>query len=98
MYYLAKKLCVTIRTQCRTNGRHLGDRIGDHLYDIRKNNQSKSVSRRYNSSDHFISDFVAFGLPIIHGGNDCRKTKEMRLIHASGTLNPHRINERFTFC
>ena len=29
---------------------------------------------------------------------DCRKTKEMRLIHALGTLNPHGINERFTFC
>ena len=37
-------------------------------------------------------------LSIINGGNDCRKTKEMRLLHALGTLNPHGINERFTFC
>ena len=26
-----------------------------------------------------------------------RKTKEMRLIHRLGTLNPNGINERFTF-
>ena len=79
-------------------GRRLGDRIRDHLYDIRKNDLSKPISRHFNSSNHSISDFVAFGLSIINGGNDCRKTKEMRLIHALGTLNPHGINERFTFC
>ena len=78
--------------------RRLGDRIKDHIYDIRKNDLSKPVSRRFNSSNHSISNFVSFGLSVINGGNDCRKTKEMRLIHALGTLNPHGINERFTFC
>ena len=63
-----------------------------------KKDQSKPISRHFNSSNHSISDFVAFGLSIINGGNDCRKTKEMRLINALGTLNPHGINERFTFC
>ena len=71
-------------------GHHLGDRIRDHLYDIRKNDQSKPLSRYLNSSNHSISDFVAFGLSIINGGNDCRKTREMRVIHALGTL--------LTFC
>ena len=65
---------------------------------VRKNDRSEPVSRHFNSSDHSISNFVAFGLSVINGGNDCRKTKEMRLIHALGTLNPHGINERFTFC
>ena len=62
--------------------------------EIRKNEQSKPVCRH---SNHSISDFAAFGLSIING-NDCRKTKEIRLIHASGTLNPNGKNERFTFC
>ena len=77
-------------------GHRLGDRIRDHLYEIRKNYQSKLVSRHFNSFNHSISDFAAFGLSIINGGNDCRKTKEMRLIHGLDTLNPH--EERFTFC
>ena len=52
----------------------LGDRVRNHLCDIRKNDQSKPVSRHFNSSNHPISDFVAFGLSIINVGNDCRKT------------------------
>ena len=30
-------------------------------------------------------------------GNDCRKTKEMRLSHSLDTLNPQGINERVEF-
>ena len=78
-------------------GRRLGDRIRDHIYNIRKIDLSKPVSRHFNSSNHSISNFFAFGLSIINGGNDCRKTKEMRLIHTLGTLSPHGINERFIF-
>ena len=74
-------------------GRRLDDRIRDHLY----NDQSKPTYCHFSSSiNSSISDFVALiGLSVI---NDCRTTKEMRLIHALGTLNPHGINERFTFC
>ena len=79
-------------------GRRLGDRIRDHLYDLHKNDQSKPFSRIFNSSNHSISDFVAFGLFVINDGNDCCKIKEMRLIRALDILNPHVINERFTFC
>ena len=65
---------------------------------LRKNDLSKPVSYHFNSISHSISDFVLFGLIDNNGGNDCRKTKEMRLIYALGTLNLHGINERFTFC
>ena len=61
-------------------GRRLGDRVRDHLYDLRKNDLSRPVSCRFNSSNHSISDFVAFGFSVINGGNNCRKMKEMRLI------------------
>ena len=80
-------------TDCR-----LGDRIRDNPYDICKNDLSKPVSRNFNSSNHSVSDFVAFGLSIINGGNDCFKTNRMRLIHALCTFDPHGINEGFTFC
>ena len=78
-------------------GQHLGDHIRDHLYDIRNNNLSKPVSYHFNSFNHSISNFVAFGISLINGGNDCRKTEEMRFIHSLGTLNPQGINERFAF-
>ena len=65
-------------------GCRLGDCIRDHLYDIRKNDQSKPVSRHFNFSNHSISDFAAFGLSIINGGKYCRKTKEIRLISHFG--------------
>ena len=78
-------------------GRRFGDRIRDHLYDIRKNDETKPVSRHFNSANHSLSDFIVFGLSLISGNNDCRKTKEMRLIHTLGTLAPNGLNERFVF-
>ena len=79
-------------------GCRLGDRIRDHLYGLRKKDLSKPVSRYFNSFNHSISNFIAFGQSVIIGGNDCRKTNEMRLIHALGTLNAHGINESFILC
>ena len=45
-----------------------------HLYDIRNNDSTKPVSRYFNSFDHSLSDFIVFGLSLVNGGNDCRKT------------------------
>ena len=67
------------------------------MYDVRNNDSTKPVSRHFNLSDHSLSDFIVFGLSLVRGDNDCRKTKEMRLIHRLGTLNPNGMNERFTF-
>ena len=66
-------------------GRRLGDRIREHLYDVRNNDSTKPVSRHFNLSNHSLSDFIVFGLSLVRGDNDCRKTKEMRLIHQLGT-------------
>ena len=74
-----------------------GDRIRDHLYDVRKNDLTKPVSRHFNLPNHSISDFIVFGLSLVSGNNDCRKTKEMRLIHRLGTHNPNGMNERFNY-
>ena len=62
------------------------------------NDLSKPVSRHFDCSNHSVSNFVAYGLPVINCGNDSPKIKEIRLIHAVGIFNPHGINERFTFC
>lgn len=78
-------------------GRRLGDRIREHIYDIRKGDLTKPVSRHFNSANHSLNDFVVFGLSLFSGNNDCRKTKEMRLIHLLGTHAPNGLNERFAF-
>ena len=77
--------------------RKICDRIRDHLYDVRKNDLTKPVSRHFNSLNHSLSDFIVFGLSLVSGNNDCRKTKEMRLIHRLGTHNPNGMNERFNY-
>ena len=75
--------------------RGLGDRIRDHLYDIRKNDLSKL------SLAILILLIILFQIllhsvfSVINGGNDCRKTKEMRLIHPLGIFNP--LLDKWTF-
>jgi len=75
-------------------GRRLGDRFRDHLYDIRKQDLTKSVSRHFDSHNHSESDIIVLGLISSRGDNESRKTIEMRLIHSLCTVNPHGINER----
>ena len=61
------------------------------------NDSTKPVSRHFNLPNHSLSDFIVFGLSLVSGGNNCRKTKEMRFIHRLGTLNPNGMNEPLTF-
>ena len=85
----------------RETGRGLSDRIRDHLYDTGKNDQSKSVSRHFNSSNHSISDFVACCLSV-NGGNDCRKTKRnatnSRFGHSWSPRDKWTLHFLLTFC
>ena len=61
------------------------------------NDNTKPVSRHFNSANHNIHHMIVFGLCLISGTNDDRKSKEMRLIHSLGTQHPHGMNERFSF-
>ena len=82
-------------------GRRLGDRIRDRLYDIRKNDLSKPVSRHFNSSNHSISNFVVFSLPTCHRRRQLLAIliifNVVSFINGVGTLNPYGINERLKF-
>ena len=78
-------------------GRRLADRIREHIRDIGLNDNTKPVSRHFNSANHNIHHLIVFGLCLISGTNVDRKSKEMRLIHSLGTQHPHGMNERFSF-
>ena len=95
IYCIRCKLCNQLYVG--ETGRRLGDRIREHLNDIRNNSASKPVSRHFNSANHTVQHFSLFGLCLITGDNDNRKNKEMRLIHSLGTLHPNGMNERFSF-
>ena len=95
IYCIRCKLCNQLYVG--ETGRRLGDRIREHLNDIRNNSASKPVSRHFNSANHSIQHFSLFGLCLVTGDNDNRKYKEMRLIHSLGTLQPSGMNERFSF-
>ena len=95
IYCIRCKLCNQLYVG--ETGRRLGDRIREHLNDIRQNSASKPVSRHFNLVNHSVNHFSVFGLCLVTGDNDCRKIKEMRLIRTLGTLHPSGINERFSF-
>ena len=95
--------CITC-TLCRKlyigeTGRRLGDRFREHLRDVEKNDKeaSKPVARHFNLPNHFREHMSICGFSLHQGTTDSRKNLEQRFIFQIGTLNPHRINERFSF-
>ena len=80
-------------------GRRLGDRFREHLRDVERNNKdaSKPVARHFNLPNHFKQHMVICGLSLHLGSSESRKTLEQKFIFQIGTLNPHGINERFSF-
>ena len=81
-------------------GRRIGDRFREHLCDVDKDNKnaSKLVARHFNLPNHSKQHrhMVVCGLSL-HGCTESRKTLEQKFIFQIGTLNPHGINERFSF-
>ena len=77
-------------------GRRLGDRFREHPRDVEKDdkNASKPVARHFNLPNH--SKQVC-GLSLHQGSTESRKTLEQKFTFHIGTLNPHGINERFSF-
>ena len=80
-------------------GRRLGDRFREHLRDVEKDdkNASKPVARHFNLPNHSMQHMAVCGLSLHQGNTESRKTLEQRFIFQIGTLNPHGINERFSF-
>ena len=60
-------------------------------------NASKPVTRHFNLPNHSKQYMVVCGLSLHQGSTESRKTLEQKFIFQIGTLNPHGINERFTF-
>ena len=58
---------------------------------------SKPVARHFNLPNHSKQHMAVCGLSLHQGSTESRKTLEQRFIFQIGTLNPHRINERFSF-
>ena len=95
--------CITC-TLCKKlyigeTGRRLGDRFREHLRDVEKDdkNASKPVARHFNLPNHSKQHMVVCGLSLHQRSTESRKTLEQKFIFQIGTLNPHGINERFSF-
>ena len=80
-------------------GRRQGDRFREHLRDVEKDykNASKPVARHFNLPNHSKQHMSVCGLSLHQGSTESRKTLEQKFIFQIGTLNPHGINERFSF-
>ena len=80
-------------------GRRLGDRFREHLRDVERNDKdaSKPVARHFNLPNHSKQHMAVCSLSLHLGSSESRKTLEQKFIFQIGTLNPHGINERFSF-
>ena len=77
-------------------GRRLGYRFREHLRDVERNDKDayKPVARHSNLPKQHVA---VCGLSLHLGGSEIRKTLEQKLIFQIGILNPHGINESFSF-
>ena len=69
------------------------------LRDVEKNDKdaSKPVARHFNLPNHSKKHMAICGLSLHLGTTESRKNLEQKFIFQIGTLNPHGINERFSF-
>ena len=94
-----RSICWARRWHNGETGRRLGGRFREHLRDVEKDdkNASKPVARHFNLPNHSMQDMAVCGLSLHQGSTESRKTLEQKFIFQIGTLNPHGINERFSF-
>ena len=90
-------LSILIITQSKVS--FLGDRFREHLRDVEKNDKdaSKPVARHFNLPNHSKKHMAICGLSLHLGTTESRKNLEQKFIFQIGSLNPHGINERFSF-
>jgi len=76
-----------------------GDRFREHLRDVERNDKdaSKPVARHFNLPNHSSQHMTICGLSLQQGNTESCKNLKQKLIFQIGTLNPHRINEHFSF-
>ena len=58
---------------------------------------SKPVARHFNLPNYSKQHMVVCGLSQLLGSSESRKTLEQKFSSQISTLNPHSINERFSF-
>ena len=80
-------------------GRRLGDRFREHLRDVERNDKdaSKLVAGYFNLPNHSSQHMTICDLSLNRGNTESRKNLEQKFLFQIGTLNPHGINERFSF-
>ena len=80
-------------------GRRLSDRFREHLRDVERNDKDapKPLAIHFNLPNHSEQHMAVCGLSLHLGSLESRKTLEQNFIFQIGTLNPHGINERFSF-
>ena len=79
--------------------RRPGDRFREHLRNVENNDKDacKPVSRHLNLPCHSQQHGAVCGLSLHLGSSESCKTLEQKFLFQIGTLNPHSINERFSF-
>ena len=90
---------ITILQHIGETGRRLGDRFREHLRDVELNDKdaSKHFARHFNLPDQSKQHMAVCGLYLHLGSSESCKALEQKFILQIGTLNPHGINERFSF-
>ena len=80
-------------------GRRLGDRFREHLRDVERNDKDtfKPVARYFNLPNHSKQHMAICGFSLHLGSSESRKTIEQKFIFQMGILNPHDIDEGFSF-
>ena len=85
--------------QIKVSGLAASSSDREHLRDVEKDdkNAARPVARHFNLPNHSKQHMVVCRLSLHQGSTESRKTLEQRFIFQIGTLNPHGINERFSF-
>ena len=79
-------------------GRRLGDRFREHLRDVEGNARQIQTSRyTLDLPNHSKQHMAVCGLSLHLGNSGSRKILEQKFISQNGALNPHGINEHFSF-
>ena len=95
------KTCPFIRNAEKISGSKRSVNITDrfNFRDVEKDDKDafKPVARHFNFPNHTEKQMSVCGLSLHQGSTESRKTLEEKFIFQIGTLNPHGINERFSF-